>query len=562
MRDFFIVLLICSVSMSALVLLYMAVTPLLAKRYSVTGLYYAWLVFVMGLIVPLRPQFRNAMVHVDLPGNAAAPVIRMGNGTPVPMLPSALPSAAPDVSWWQIAAAVWLLGVAIFLVCHIQRHRCFLKLTARWSEPVSDERILALFQTLKTEMGIFREIGLQVCDSIGSPMMIGFARPRILLPRADFAPDELRFILKHELVHYKRKDLWYKALVLAASAIHWFNPVVHLMSKAIDMQCELSCDAEVVRSTDADTRLCYSETIIGVVRCQSKLKTAFSTNFYGGKRNMKARIFSIMDRSTKKVGAAVLGAALVLTLGTGFTFAARAANTEAQNRETGHPIPVTPWIAIDNVPSAETYAPYAAFGVTISDDGRDLLYEGQPVREFVDEGADGWAFYFDEAGSWNLSAVRNAAGEITGVERMTAQTAQTYYEDFFAEELGGSYPQAQDLVMVRETVSSGADKYEAYQPYGITYSATDGGLYFHGQRVKFLIDQPAGGSPEAWWTDAAGTVNVASTRDASGQLTGLARISDEEAQQYQSAADDYEQGALKGLEERVEAKVNALYPET
>lgn len=62
--------------------------------------------------------------------------------------------------------------------------------------------------------------------------------------------------------------------------------------------------------------------------------------------------------------------------------------------------------------------------------------------------------------------------------------------------------------------------------------------------------------------DAAGTVNVAATRDASGQLTGLERISDEEAQQYQSAADDYEQAALKGLEERVEAKVNALYPET
>ena len=251
------------------------------------------------------------MVHVELPANAAAPVIRMGNGPPVPVISAALPPTALDVSWWQIAAAVWLLGTAVFLVCHIQRHRCFLKLTARWSEAVSDEQTWTLFQALKTEMGIFREIGLRVCDSIGSPMMIGLIRPCILLPGADFAPDERRFILKYELVHYKRKDLWQKAPVLAASAIHRFNPAVHLMSKAIVMQCELSCNAEVVRSTDA-----------------------------------------------------------------------------------------------------------------------------------------------------------------------------------------------------------------------------------------------------------AGTVNVAATRDASGQLTGLERISDEEAQQYQSAADDYEQAALKGLEERVEAKVNALYPET
>ena len=58
-------------------------------------------------------------------------------------------------------------------------------------------------------------------------MMTGFVKPRILLPDADFTTDELRLILKHELVHYKRRDLWYKGLVLAANAIHWFNPAVY-----------------------------------------------------------------------------------------------------------------------------------------------------------------------------------------------------------------------------------------------------------------------------------------------------------------------------------------------
>ncbi|MBS6951881.1 MAG: M56 family metallopeptidase [Enterocloster asparagiformis] len=563
MQDLMITLLVCSVTTSALALLYMAITPLLAKRYSAVGLYYAWLVFVIGLIVPFRPHLGNAMVKVDLPVSGAAPVVRAGNGAAVTALPNALPSTALHVTWWHIAAAVWLLGMAAFLAFHIIKHNRFLRWTARWSETITDGQILTLFQTLKAQMGISQTIGLQICDSIGSPMLIGFIRPRILLPGAGYAQEELRLILKHELVHYKRRDLWYKGLVLAAAAVHWFNPCVHLMAKAIAIQCELSCDAQVVRNARADTRLYYSETIIRAVRYSSKLKTAFSTNFYGGKKNMKTRIFSIMDMSRKKTGAAVLCGALILTLGTGFTFAASAANTEPQNQGIGadQPIKVTPWIAVDVAPSTGAYAPYAGFGITVSDDGEKLLCQGQPIRQFVDEKADGWAFYLDEAGNGDWSAVRNAGGELTGIERISPQKAQEYYEGFFAEELSGSSPEAQDIAAVQEGVQDGPDKYEQYAPFGLTCSATDGGLYYNENRVKFLIDQPEGAGPEVFWTDAAGTVNVAAVRNHSGQLTGIERIPDEKAQEYNSAAEEYAQNSLKGLEERVEARVKALYPE-
>ncbi len=460
--------------------------------------------------------------------------------------------------------AVWLVGMALFLAYHILRHCRFLKLTARWSETITDEQTLTIYEALKTQLGLTKPIELQCCDSIGSPMMIGFTSPRILLPRADFSKDELRLILKHELVHYKRKDLWYKCIVLAATAVHWFNPIIHLMAKVIAVQCELSCDAEVVRNTEAEARQYYSAAIIGVARYQSKRKTALSTYFYGGKKGLKRRIFSIMDMSKKKAGAAVLCGALILTLGTGFTFAASAANagTQAPVLHKKDPLVVTPWIAVDGfVPSPDIYAPYAAFGITISDDGQKLLYEGQPVRQFVDESADGWAFYFDDAGSRNLSAVRNAAGEVTGIESITAQKAQEYYDGFFEEERSGSSPKAQDIAEIQENVQSGPDKYEKYQPFGITYSATDGALYFNGQRVKFLIDQPVGAGAETLWTDDAGTANLAAIRDASGQLTGMQSISDEKALEYQTAADEYAQNALNGLDERIEARVNAKFAE-
>jgi len=318
--------------MSALALFYMAVMPLLAKRYSEKGRYYAWLIIVVGLIFPFRPQFDNAIVKVDVAGETAAPIIQIGNGTPV-AIPDVNAALSPAISWWQVAAVVWLVGAVAFLAYHVVKHYRFVKMAGRWSEVVTNEQILTLLQRLKTEMGISKQISLYVCPCIGSPMMIGFVNPRILLPKSDLAKDELLFILKHELVHYKRKDLWYKCLVLIATAIHWFNPIVYLMAKAIDILCEMSCDAEIVRSTDADTRQHYSETIIGVVKYQSKMKTALSTNFYGGKKGMKKRIVSIMDMGKKKTGLVIVGCALIVTMGTGLAFAVNAAANTPQLNE-------------------------------------------------------------------------------------------------------------------------------------------------------------------------------------------------------------------------------------
>ena len=321
MQNFVIMLLTCSVSMSALTLIYMACTPFLIKRYSEKWLYYAWLVVVIGLIIPFRPRW-NVMPVFQI-----GSVAQTGDGALIPtaqMMGGNVYFVAPNVFWLQIAATVWLAGVIAFLSYHAVRHYLFVKMTKRWSVSVTDEQTLDLMQTLKKEMDITKRIDLNVCSSAGSPMLIGLVKPRIFIPTAEMAHDELRYILKHELVHYKRKDILYKYLVLAATAANWFNPVVYLAAKEIANLCEMSCDAEVVKNEDADTRQFYSETIIGVVKYKSKLKTALSTNYYGGKNGMRKRISTIMSMNNKKAGVVVACMALVVTLGTGFVFAAPA----------------------------------------------------------------------------------------------------------------------------------------------------------------------------------------------------------------------------------------------
>jgi len=103
------------------------------------------------------------------------------------------------------------------------------------------------------------------------------------------------------------------------------------MAKTIDIQCELSCDAEVVRTKGSYTRKQYSETMIGVIRYQSKLKTVFSTNYYGGKKDMKKRRVSIMDTTRKKRSIIMLGGVILSVMVSGLLVAC---NTMKEQEET------------------------------------------------------------------------------------------------------------------------------------------------------------------------------------------------------------------------------------
>lgn len=234
--------------------------------------------------------------------------------------------------WW-VASIIWIMGFFIYIVIHGLRHRRLTKVIRRWGEPVTDANVLGIAEQLKQELNMQRPIGLRVCSGITSPMLIGLRKPVIVLPSLDIPEDELALILKHEFVHFLRHDLWYKAIIMVAAALHWYNPVMHLMSRATAEQCEISCDAQVLRNADFRQRKLYGEEIIGMMRKQMAPGTAISTYFYGGKKGMKARIFSIMDTRKKKTGAILFGIVLIAIIGAGAVFAANSITASTENNE-------------------------------------------------------------------------------------------------------------------------------------------------------------------------------------------------------------------------------------
>ncbi len=94
-------------------------------------------------------------------------------------------------------------------------------------------------------------------DEIPSPLVCGLFAPKIYLPtRMDFSNTELlRHILCHETMHIRRKDNWIKAVMLVTLCLHWFNPLVWIMSKYLASDLELACDEAVLRHYDKEDEI-------------------------------------------------------------------------------------------------------------------------------------------------------------------------------------------------------------------------------------------------------------------------------------------------------------------
>ena len=217
---------------------------------------------------------------------------------------------------------IWLLGIVIYLLQHIIAYVIFLNKIKRWSMPIREEETLQILADVNFELNIRKPIKLETCNYVFSPMLIGFLHPKIILPNNNYSKSQIRTIIKHELIHYKHKDICYKFLLLCVTAIHWFNPFVHYMVNSANQTIELFCDESVIAKQNEEYRQNYSYALLQTIeKQQQKHQNAFSTYFNGGNRLMKERFTKIMSTSPKKKGILFFTIVFSLIVLTGFVAA-------------------------------------------------------------------------------------------------------------------------------------------------------------------------------------------------------------------------------------------------
>ena len=100
--------------------------------------------------------------------------------------------------------------------------------------------------------------------------MLGFFKPTIVFPDKQYSDEEKSFILMHETMHFKRRDTWFKLLLLVASSMHWFNPFVYVMVKKSNNDIEYACDSDITNDMDSEEKKKYSITLLKTISDKSK----------------------------------------------------------------------------------------------------------------------------------------------------------------------------------------------------------------------------------------------------------------------------------------------------
>lgn len=148
---------------------------------------------------------------------------------------------AAAIAFWTLV--VWSFGVAVCLAPIALGHFCLWRLK-RNSRPLTDDPWRALVKKASHRLGLRRRVMLLENDQGNVPMVWGIFRPKLLLPRerSEWSEERRYVVLLHELAHVKRWDCATKTISHLARAIYWFNPLVWLAAKRIQVECEQACD--------------------------------------------------------------------------------------------------------------------------------------------------------------------------------------------------------------------------------------------------------------------------------------------------------------------------------
>ena len=339
METFLLNLLKTSLLGSLAILAMLVLKPLWRERYRAKTRCWLWLAMAVFLLLPVDFSVKNAPVQAAPPkdytlfvgtdktaiqstDNLFGDMAEKSGQSPAQVRDTIIqrPVTNPEQKTTRYIPVTtilfygYLAGAAAFLLYQGVSYALFRRTVRRWKRDVSRADYAAMLSDTARDLGVSAP-EMIVCEAISTPAVTGLLRPRLLLPHERYDVQELRYILRHELCHLKRRDMLFKLVLLAANAMHWFNPIVYLMLRQADEDIELACDSAATDDLDRAERAAYSRTLLAAV--QSNVRALPATTCFGGTvERLKRRITNVLG-AQKKRGLGVVALVLALTLTAG-----------------------------------------------------------------------------------------------------------------------------------------------------------------------------------------------------------------------------------------------------
>ncbi len=283
--------------------------------------------------IGLEPSAATTIVLDPEVGVAADTVVAL----PEPLAPEVDAPAGLPAAWVRCLAVLselaawlpwlWLIGTPVVFAT-VATGLTGAELLRLQSRVLDDDTWTALRDRLARALGVSRYVVVGVCDRVASPIVIGIARPMIVLPSAalsGWTPEQIEMVLLHELAHVRRWDNLVNLLQRIVESVLFFHPVVWFVSGWVRREREHCCDALVLAHTKAPRA--YAETLAAFVLPGPALRAAAVGM---GESSIVARIRRILnlEERSMRLSRRVLSIAVVAVAGSALFVAAYARQTQ------------------------------------------------------------------------------------------------------------------------------------------------------------------------------------------------------------------------------------------
>lgn len=200
---------------------------------------------------------------------------------------------------------IWLAGFTGIMIWHIISHILFRKKILKGIQE-ADSAIMHIW--FKEEAIADIPVGsyqVVISPAVHTPLSIGLFRSStlVVLPEKEYTAEDLKLILRHELIHICRKDSLAKFGILFLTALFWFNPLMWIAMRCCADDLELSCDETVLFGYEGDVRRRYAGLLLNTVADQRGFTTCLSASA----RALRYRLKNVIIPRKRLTGGILVG---------------------------------------------------------------------------------------------------------------------------------------------------------------------------------------------------------------------------------------------------------------
>ena len=309
MANFMIRFLLCNVFISGIVGILLIAKWVFRNNLSSRMQYNLWLLLLGLLAVPFIPfrlvsfpqifswlsSVRNSSAsHADVGANNVMDTVLPGTTNWINDFALSVNKDTPSVTGY-ILLGIWIMGMLAMMMLVI---KSFFRLRTlkKSALPLQNPEVRRLYNRCLNEMKITRNIPVYSTIFLKSPIIVGFLKPCIYLPIhliSDYHEADMRYMLLHELQHYRHKDAIANYLMNFAGVLYWFNPFVWFALREMRNDREVACDTSVLKMLEEDDYEDYGNTLINFIEKVSISPFPFASSLSGNMKQMMRRIINI-----------------------------------------------------------------------------------------------------------------------------------------------------------------------------------------------------------------------------------------------------------------------------